>query len=376
MSDTRNFIAGLITEINTATNPESVTNQMVARVMQYFLEKTEELITTGQISDRAVTAVKIALGVITGSHLAENTITQRELATDSVASDQIEDDSVDTNHIVDRAVTWNKIADEAVKEEHLAPELLQRLENLEDAIDAMTGDDATTAIRRFQEVIAFLAGVTDDKTLTGLLNGLRQNIEELQGDVEELQDREKIIFIDEFNDEEPPLSSEGKRYYNTISKKLYLSQYDDGEYPDLEWAEETPAPGALYIDKTANVSYIWKNGDMRPLKPGDNTVSEEKLTEALKKKLNAKEVIVTGFWGVWNPRRQMIAPAKAGQYMYFTDSQTLTESVTAAFSFETAVNSNVLFCVFLDMLIDTSEYAFSLPSEYTAVTMKLFIFSV
>ena len=140
MSDTRNFIAGLITQINTATDPESVTNQMVARVMQYFLEKLEEQVNTGQITDRAITAIKIALGSITGSHLV------------------------------------TKIADEAVKEEHLAPELLQRLENLEDAIDAMTGDDATNAIRRFQEVIAFLAGVTDDKTLTGLLNGIRQDL--------------------------------------------------------------------------------------------------------------------------------------------------------------------------------------------------------
>lgn len=221
MSDTRNFIAGLITQINTATDPESVTNQMVARVMQYFLEKTEEQITTGQITDRAVTAVKIALGVITGSHLAENTITQRELGTDSVASDQIEDDSVDTNHIVDRAITWTKIAEESVKEEHLAPELMQRLQNLEDAIDAMTGDDATNAIRRFQEVIAFLNGVTDDKKLTGLLAGIQADIEALNDRATDLEAREQTVFIDEFSDEDPVPSAAGKRYYNTDTKKLY-----------------------------------------------------------------------------------------------------------------------------------------------------------
>ena len=356
MTDTRNFIAGLITEINTATNPESVTNQMVARVMQYFLEKTEELITTGQISDRAVTAVKIALGVITGSHLAENTITQRELATDSVASDQIEDDSVDTNHIVDRAVTWNKIADEAVKEEHLAPELLQRLENLEDAIDAMTGDDATTAIRRFQEVIAFLAGVTDDKTLTGLLNGIRQDLNkkadkvvlDLSGIYEAASQGTGHTVISPEDLEDvfgTPAAAYALRGVTIFAK---IDERDSGGYPatmhfydgnyytlvvnkgDEILSLSIPDEGFQATEFLHSGSAILASTTVIP----EGSVTENKLSSGVKALLHAKEVIVTGFWGVWNPRRQMVVPAKAGQYMYFTDSQTLTESVDINGSFE------------------------------------------
>ena len=309
MSDTRNFIAGLITEINTATDPESVTNQMVARVMQYFLEKLEEQVNTGQITDRAITAIKIALGSITGSHLVENTITQRELA----------------------------------------PELMQRLQNLEDAIDAMTGDDATNAIQRFQEVIAFLNGVTDDKTLTGLLNGIRQDLNKKvnkavldlstiyeaasQGtgytaiSSEDLEDvfgtpaaayalRGVTIFakIDERDSGGYPATMhyyDGNFYTLVVNKGdeiLSLAIYDEG------WdATQFLHSGSAKLTSTTVIP--------------EGSVTENELSSGVKALLHAKEVIVTGFWGVWPIKRQMPVPAKAGLYMYFTDSQRLTESV-------------------------------------------------
>lgn len=316
MSDTRNFIAGLITEINTATDPESVTNQMVARVMQYFLEKLEEQVSTDQITDRAITAIKIALGSITGSHLVEKTITQRELA----------------------------------------PELTQRLQNLEDAINTMTGDDATNAIRRFQEVITFLAGVTDDKTLTGLLNGIRQDLNKKADKVvldlsgiyeaasqgtgytvispEDLEDvfgtpaaayalRGVTIFakIDERDSGGYPATMHyyDGNYYTLVVNKgdeiLSLSIYDEGFQ-----ATEFEHSGSAILASTTVIP--------------EGSVTEGKLSSGVKALLHAKEVIVTGFWGVWPIRSQMVVPAKAGLYMYFTDSQTLNESVDINGSFE------------------------------------------
>jgi hypothetical protein len=70
------------------------------------------------------------------------------------------------------------------------------------------------------------------------------------------------------------------------------------------------------------------------VKPGKGTVSEDELNEELKRQFKNREVIVCGFWGVWPIRRQMPVPAKAGLYMYFTDIQTLTESVDINGSFE------------------------------------------
>ena len=47
---------------------------------------------------------------------------------------------------------------------------------LQQALDALTGGDTTTAIETFQEVIDFLSGVTDDETLIGKLNALNTAI--------------------------------------------------------------------------------------------------------------------------------------------------------------------------------------------------------
>lgn len=49
----------------------------------------------------------------------------------------------------------------------------QAIASLQNAIDAITSGDTTTAIKTFQEVINFLDGVTDDETLIGKLNELR-----------------------------------------------------------------------------------------------------------------------------------------------------------------------------------------------------------
>lgn len=47
---------------------------------------------------------------------------------------------------------------------------------LQAALDAMTGSDTTTAIETFQEVLDFLAGVTDDETLVGKITALQTAI--------------------------------------------------------------------------------------------------------------------------------------------------------------------------------------------------------
>lgn len=54
----------------------------------------------------------------------------------------------------------------------------QAIASLQNAIDAITSGDTTTAIKTFQEVIDFLDGVTDDATLIGKLNELRTLINE------------------------------------------------------------------------------------------------------------------------------------------------------------------------------------------------------
>ena len=203
MSDTRNFIVGLVSQINTATEPESVTNQMVARVMQYFLDELAKQIQGSQIANGAIDSqhfapnsvdeTVIANGSILTDKIDNRQVTGEKIALNSVAGEHIEEDSINTRHIIENAVTWDKLHDGAVIWDKLSQEVKTRITTIERNITSMLGEGATEAIENFQEILGFLEGVTDEQALADLLDTIGGRITTLENNTPTLGNGGKIL---------------------------------------------------------------------------------------------------------------------------------------------------------------------------------------
>lgn len=68
------------------------------------------------------------------------------------------------------------------------------IDSLEGQIDTLVGDNASEAIENFNEVIAFLQGVTDDETLTALLSEMQNRIKDIESNSIKLGDTEGTAF--------------------------------------------------------------------------------------------------------------------------------------------------------------------------------------
>lgn len=134
-SITQAFIDNLITFIADAETPESVTNEIVARIFDFLNKRYKELSTIPakidtEISERTA---------------ADNAIQQ-------------------TIQIIQDTLQQVKDTVTAAK---------NKAESNEDAINTILGKNATTAIESFNEVIAFLGGIKDDESLINLLSELK-----------------------------------------------------------------------------------------------------------------------------------------------------------------------------------------------------------
>ncbi len=134
-SITQAFIDNLITFIADAETPESVTNEIVARIFDFLNKRYKALSTIPakidtEISERTA---------------ADNAIQQ-------------------TIQIIQDTLQQVKDTVTAAK---------NKAESNEDAINTILGKNATTAIESFNEVIAFLGGIKDDESLINLLSELK-----------------------------------------------------------------------------------------------------------------------------------------------------------------------------------------------------------
>lgn len=134
-SVTQAFIDNLITFIADAETPESVTNEIVARIFDFLNKKYKELSIIpakidAEISDRTA---------------ADNAIRQ----------------------------TIQLIQDTLQQVKGTATAAKNKAESNEAAINTLLGKNATTAIESFNEVIAFLGGIKDDESLINLLSELK-----------------------------------------------------------------------------------------------------------------------------------------------------------------------------------------------------------
>ena len=352
MSDTRNFIVGLVSQINTATEPESVTNQMVARVMQYFLDELAKQIQGSQIANSSINTnhlvpssvdeTIIADGSILTGKIGDRQVTASKIAVDAVSGDHIQDGAVDTVHIADNAivaekilngaVAWDKL-DQAVKTridgaviwDKLDQAVKTRITNIERNITSLLGDGASEAIENFNEILEFLSGVTDEQHLAELLDSLGQRITALENGTPSLDNDGKIlpeylpddvydvVMCDQWDENvsmgnsSPNTAEETSYGYNPHTDRLYKTQREwvnapRGGYWISVYSEEVDLSyGKIYIDRTKNIPYRWYLG-MIPLAPENVPASIFNATV---------EVPVNGYYTLVDPNNVVLSAVHA-----------------------------------------------------------------
>ena len=166
------FIDGLILTIEQAEDPESVTNSMVAAVMDYLNKSYKDLLTNNQ-------------GV-------------KEEKAERQAADAALQRSIDTVNLAIETIR-NNVQSASTK----ADSNEQRINTLID------GDGVTAAIDTFNELKAFLEGVTNKDTFMGLLNEIRESLQLNRDDINLLKNEADNIKADADDLEERVETLEG-----------------------------------------------------------------------------------------------------------------------------------------------------------------------
>lgn len=147
---TQKFIDDLITVIWDAEDPESVTNEMVARVFDYLNKGYKDLLTN-------------------------NSAVQTEKS-ERVAADAALQRTIDTLQLALQTVTST------------ANEAKTAAATNRQSIDTILGKNASQAIENFQEIINFLEGVKDNDSIVALLARINSRLDTLEDDFINLED--------------------------------------------------------------------------------------------------------------------------------------------------------------------------------------------
>ena len=152
---------GIISDINKAREPGSVTNRMVAAVLNYL---AESLLTGDSVEDLA--GLKNRMGNAESKLAAIESTSLPEIR--SALS------------LLNSAVHGNG-------------GLASRLARLENSLDTLTNGDTSDVIESFNEVVAFLGGVKDDETLQGILTEIDEKIKTLSASATEIDEKIKTL---------------------------------------------------------------------------------------------------------------------------------------------------------------------------------------
>ncbi len=156
-TDNAQYIDNLIQIIKTAEDPESVTNEQVARIFAFLCSRIKELQeainTTPSVSDE------------TANRIAADQYLQRLIA-----------------NTVDAESSERIIADNRIKADLSELESKWKLANgfLQRRIDTLLSESSTDAIDNFNEIKQFLANFKDSDSLASMLGELRLSISNLQ----------------------------------------------------------------------------------------------------------------------------------------------------------------------------------------------------
>jgi len=293
MAESKETIIGIIEQINDATEPGSVTNRMVAAVLNYLADN----LITGETMDD-IASLKERVGTL------ENRVDGLGIAEINTAISNLR----------------TQLQNEATSRGDADAAIITRLQALENALSTLMEGDVTSAIESFNEVISFLQGVTDDETLTGLLTTINSRLSALEANgsvttqkiaagavtgekianeavgtehLEDdavtsskieagaigpghlsssakklIEDADNVIMISIWTNEQPgvvkdTISKAGVYVWNYVQKKLYVSVLQE----DIILQEVTPSEEHVYIDRKNNIPYVWKEGNMVAIAP-------------------------------------------------------------------------------------------------------------
>ena len=293
MAESKETIIGIIEQINDATEPGSVTNRMVAAVLNYLADN----LITGETMDD-IASLKERVGTL------ENRVDGLGIAEINTAISNLR----------------TQLQNEATSRGDADAAIITRLQALENALSTLMEGDVTSAIESFNEVISFLQGVTDDETLTGLLTTINSRLSALEANgsvttqkiaagavtgekianeavgtehLEDdavtsskieagaidpvhlsssakklIEDADNVIMISIWTNEQPgvvkdTISKAGVYVWNYVQKKLYVSVLQE----DIILQEVTPSEENVYIDRKNNIPYVWKEGNMVAIAP-------------------------------------------------------------------------------------------------------------
>lgn len=185
-----------------------------------------------------------------------------------------------TNEIV--AAVLKYLMNKAKEVESL--DIDSRINQLSSILNTLVSGNAKNTIESFNEVIGFLAGVTDEETLSGLLLSLRNDIEgktQKAGDGR-LDPREApVLMLDSMG---PTLDSvgststvlhvatQGDYVYSASTIKYYKTYKGYGDSGNEIVSLGPPQQGLIYCNKKTGLQYRWAGSDTGWVQVGGDRV--------------------------------------------------------------------------------------------------------
>lgn len=242
----------------------------------------------------------------------------------------------------------SSLADEENSRTFADNDLSSRINTLQDRLNNLLGGDLSTAIDTFNEVIAFLDGIRDDESLSGLLTELGTRVQTAETNIashtQQITDIGQLLTTTHVNannaldkaialegendarkaeissleqraeslekasgelDEVIPVrywaastenglrpysgASDGDYWYDLRTRQLYRLSVSTSILGKPEYSEEEVelSTSKLYLDLSNALPYIWKDGDMVAIAPKDTPASIFNATT---------EVPISGFY--------------------------------------------------------------------------------
>lgn len=269
MAFTQAQIDALIQFIDETEDPHSVTNVIVATILAYIADKIKETATNAALSSETIDRIDA----------------------DTALAAQIQSET-----------TERQSADAA---------LSTRIIQLQNALNELMDGDATAAIESFQEVIAFLSGVTDDEKLTGLLNRINNRLTSVETSLSYKasldRDTGKLDYslaptvmldsmgraLDNANNPGVPVAYVavvGDTVFNPSTGEIVF--YETSQEP----VKRDPDARLLYGNKNTGYLYQWKNKRMEQVGGGSGEGGATSV--AVKRNVNALQAKVDELIGL------------------------------------------------------------------------------